>query len=762
MTNDNLSSVVDIASARSPLSYARRYARLGWHVVPLWWPVKGEDGVLRCACGGNCSTPAKHPISVVAIHGMHSSSTDEGQIERWWTRYPEANIGIVMVPSNLVGIDIDPRNGGNETIEDLESRYGRLRSDLLQFTGGGGEHRVFQLPAGAANSLPGVLGNGVDVKALGYLVVEPSLHMSGKRYAWEASSDPLDGILPSVLPDWVRSIRPQRAQVTEQGSRTLEAAEVLELQSALATLDADSRDTWLSAGMALHSTDAGMQAFGLWTDWSRQSSKYDSADQSKTWRSFRTKGLAGLTVAWIFGQAQATGWLNPRSAAAQQFASVPVESVRIAAPAPSASQYGAPGPLPGVGRAIVDWIDATSHRPQPQFSVQAALAFASVVLGRRVTTNRRNWPSLYFLNVGKSASGKEHAKWAVEQLLEACGCEQLIGPSGYTSDSGVLSALVRQPVHLTVVDEFGKVLEAAAIKQNARAQSSMRALMEAWGRVDGVMRPQGFSTFGLSSKEADELAGKTVRNPALTLMAMTTPEAFFNAIGTAAARDGFLNRFLIVESDIGRQVGNDSARVAVPQSVIDWAAAQTVIAGPVNPSLSSSMSPTPRVLAFNTDAAALLRDFERDCIDSMDALDDSGLAEMWGRSCEMAMRLSLIVACLEQANEIGAAAVQWSIQYVRHHAERAVHSLRTKVADSDFQRASKQVLAAITKAGARGVTVRDLCKVSRLFDAAKPRDRDDMLAGLVQAGSVQLVEIEGESGRGKKRVAWVPVAMDDE
>lgn len=757
-----MSSVAQIDSARTPLSYARRYARMGWHVIPLWWAEPTDGGKWRCACGSvACTAPAKHPISAAARQGQNSATTDEAQIERWWSQYPRANVGIVLALSNLVAIDIDPRNGGDITIEEVEVRHGPLRSDVLQLTGGGGEHRVFQVPAGVMIQVPGKLGPGVDVKHNGYIVVEPSNHICGGTYQWEASSDPLDGVLPSVLPDWVRSVRPEHLPQEPQ-AKVLSATEVLELQSALAVIDPDARGTWLNVGMALHATDAGPQAYGLWCDWSRQSEKFDPVDQQRVWRSFRNKGLSGLSPAWIFSTAQAAGWVNPRSRAAQQFASVPLEEVRVAPPpAADRSQDADPGPVPGMGRVIVDWIDATSRKPQPQFAIQAALAFASTVLGRRVVTDRRNWPSLYFLNIGKSASGKEHAKWAAERLLEACGAERLIGPSGYTSDSGVLSALIRQPAHLTVIDEFGKVLEAASVKQNARAQSAMRALMEAWGRCDGVMRPQGFSTFGMSSKEADDMAAKTVRNPALTLLAMTTPDAFYNTIGTAAARDGFLNRFLIVESDIGRQVGQEPARLDVPQMVIEWAADQLVATGPLNPALSPTMDAAPRVLPFSESAARLLAAFERDCVVAMDELDDAGLAEMWGRSCEMSMRLALIIACLEQASSIGADAAAWAIQYIRHHAERAVHSLRTKVADSDFQRASKQILQVILRAGARGVTVRDLCKASRLFDASKPRERDDMLAGLSQAGLATLAEIPSESGRGKKRMAWVPTTQDE-
>ena len=55
---------------------------------------------------------------------------------------------MVLASSNLVAIDIDPRNGGHITIEEVEARHGPLRSEVIQLTGGGGDDRVFCVPAG--------------------------------------------------------------------------------------------------------------------------------------------------------------------------------------------------------------------------------------------------------------------------------------------------------------------------------------------------------------------------------------------------------------------------------------------------------------------------------------------------------------------------------------------------------------------------------------------------------------------------------------
>ncbi len=282
-------TVVPITDAMQPLDYALAYARIGWHVFPV------EAGT-------------KQPLGRLAPRGFLDATTDAGQIRRWWATAPDASIGVAMGASGLVAIDIDPRNGGLYTMELLEAEHGGLDSAVLAYTGGGGEHRIFSLAADAAAGLPGKLGPGVDVKWNGYILVEPSIHPSGKGYQWEASSSPLDGIAPTPLPDWIRGherLAGTRPRADRSGQWVpITDTQWAELDSALQRIDSDSRDTWVQVGMALHSTGELQRAYDLWCRWSQQSPKFDARDQLRVWRSFKADGLAGTTYRTIFAMAQ--------------------------------------------------------------------------------------------------------------------------------------------------------------------------------------------------------------------------------------------------------------------------------------------------------------------------------------------------------------------------------------------------------------------------------------------------------------------------
>lgn len=82
--------------------------------------------------------------------------------------------------------------------------------------------------------------------------------------------------------------------------------QVAELRSALLHLRADDRELWVRMGHALKGL--GGTGRGLWLDWSATSEKFDAADASRTWESFRPEHTGHAAV---FAEAQRHGWVNP-------------------------------------------------------------------------------------------------------------------------------------------------------------------------------------------------------------------------------------------------------------------------------------------------------------------------------------------------------------------------------------------------------------------------------------------------------------------
>lgn len=125
----------------------------------------------------------------------------DGQgIDQFWGARPDLDIGI-LTGGDLVVLDVDPRNGGEESLRELEAQHGALPPTLTSKTGGGGKHFFFRVTAGVAvPSTAGALGPGLDVLARRKMVVAPPSkhHQTGRSYEWEDPAMPIAEI-PAYL-----------------------------------------------------------------------------------------------------------------------------------------------------------------------------------------------------------------------------------------------------------------------------------------------------------------------------------------------------------------------------------------------------------------------------------------------------------------------------------------------------------------------------------------------------------------------------------
>lgn len=167
------------------LHSALRLAARNMPIFPVYGIVDG-----RCSCHrSDCTSPGKHPIP---YNGLKSATSNPIQIQQWWTQNPHANIGLATGKiSGLIVVDIDPRNGGNESFSNLEKKYQAFPRTKEALTGGGGQHLYFTYPPVAVSCRTGKAEpfRGIDIKSDGgYVLVPPSWHVSGKCYEWEVSS----------------------------------------------------------------------------------------------------------------------------------------------------------------------------------------------------------------------------------------------------------------------------------------------------------------------------------------------------------------------------------------------------------------------------------------------------------------------------------------------------------------------------------------------------------------------------------------------
>jgi len=190
----------------------------------LVFPLHGVTAKDHCTCGkypcgdGN-KNAGKHPRET---GGFYNATGVAATIRAWWTRCPDANIGIrTGRESGLVVLDIDPRNGGDESLEDLRAAYGDLPETVSCLTGGGGSHHYFAHPGDREVKCATNLGGfrGIDLKADGgYVIAPPSQHASGREYVWNVLLHPEETAL-APCPSFILGLAGQRTEPPPGGAR---------------------------------------------------------------------------------------------------------------------------------------------------------------------------------------------------------------------------------------------------------------------------------------------------------------------------------------------------------------------------------------------------------------------------------------------------------------------------------------------------------------------------------------------------------------
>lgn len=166
--------------------------------VPVF-PVHGvSGGVCSCREGRECQSAGKHPRTRA---GLKEATLDDAQIQAWWRKWPGANIGgLTGGAVRLLVVDVDPKSGGDASLNDLTEVYGLDWLETLQVkTGSGGNHFFFTYPAGVElRNTAGKLAPGIDTRAEGgYVVLPPSVHLSGRHYQLQNT------IMAQPLPAWL-------------------------------------------------------------------------------------------------------------------------------------------------------------------------------------------------------------------------------------------------------------------------------------------------------------------------------------------------------------------------------------------------------------------------------------------------------------------------------------------------------------------------------------------------------------------------------
>lgn len=127
-------------------------------------------------------------------NGYLNATTDRTQIEEWWNKNPDYNIGVATgeMSGGLTIYDLDehPEKGkyGIEVFDEWQKKNGGVPDTAITKSGSGGRHLWFINHDGLKNREE--IFGCIDIRGVGgYIVAPPSIHETGNRYSWIQSPD---------------------------------------------------------------------------------------------------------------------------------------------------------------------------------------------------------------------------------------------------------------------------------------------------------------------------------------------------------------------------------------------------------------------------------------------------------------------------------------------------------------------------------------------------------------------------------------------
>lgn len=166
---------------------ARAYCLLGWSVVPA---------------------AAEGKRALVSWKRWQSQAADVELVDRWWQRWPAANVAVVTGRlSGVVVVDLDVRHGAERSLAELEQQAGDLPWQAVVETPSGGWHVYVQHPRFPVANSASRLGAGVDVRGDRGLALLPPSRRQLAAYRWAVGGPETVPVMPN---GWRLLLRPPR------------------------------------------------------------------------------------------------------------------------------------------------------------------------------------------------------------------------------------------------------------------------------------------------------------------------------------------------------------------------------------------------------------------------------------------------------------------------------------------------------------------------------------------------------------------------
>jgi hypothetical protein len=673
----------------------------------------------------------------------------EIELARWAAG--DTGVGVVggAASHGMVAFDIDTEDAAIRAALDAI-----LPATSVRKIGKRGETLFFYAPH-LTQSSRWVIGDQTVCELIGpgrQTVIPPTVHPdTGRPYRWSGLKG-LDAVKPNKLQLLPHDVVERVSGVLVQFGYEAEATTAVDNSVAWADDDTPHRQlneaaladlqAWVPALPLFRrrKTRRGYEAVPIWRPSSKGRPDHERACNLKIApEGIRDFGIGqgytpldlvmivlGCDLERAFGfMGDRLGWSNPTI---EVKAGPEPESDRQQPPEDTLLQYAE---VPGVIGDIVDWVVSTARRPNRVLALGTAVTALGTLIGRRVASPTRSATHLYVVGVASTGNGKQHMLDTAIRLMKAAGAGDHIGPAKFFSLSAMIDLLAYKPVALCVQDEVGVFLKAITGRRASNHEAAVSQILRSlWG--------VSFATIPTPAWAARRMS--LVSCPAISILGMSTPEEFYGALQGDSINNGFLNRFLVLQSNLrAADATPTSPSTDVPEGLRNMLRALYVWSGPE--SLLQINDPgieyPPDALPWASEAAhTVYRDLVRGIERHMD--DHPNMVPYMARCGEIAIRLATIRAAGRSGRgaSVDASDMTWAAGLAWVAGQTTADAAIYQMPDTDRGAFADKLLGLIRRRGS--VKVRDIQMHVR--GRVGSREIKDIIRQLIEAGEVEFTE----------------------
>jgi len=211
-------------------------------------------------------------------------------------------------------------------------------------------------------------------------------------------------------------------------------------------------------------------------------------------------------------------------------------------------------------RDIHEYCKTISTKSTHLTAMVGVIALASILSNRVFKSVLDNMSVLYIVMIAITGKGKNNVKEILQKLLTEADLTILLGAGKFTGSSALRNLLVNYPARIMVIDEFGDKLSGAQNKQNSMEADGFSSLKDLFSDCNGIYLKQAMADSGRQSKNAE----KDIKKPCLSMVGISTPNQFNDALDKRSLEGGFINRLITVDTSKDDVIKNFNRKPQTP------------------------------------------------------------------------------------------------------------------------------------------------------------------------------------------------------